>query len=269
MPCRFHRATVALRLALAVALVPQVAVAATYRVQAGDTLDEIAAAHGVSSAELVALNALADPNLIIAGAALTIAPSAQARVTSARVYRVQTGDTLEGIAATFGTSVDALLATNPEIADPDVIAAGALLTIPAPVPPGGDLLRAAALRHGLDPALVQAVAWQESGWQQGVVSPAGAVGMMQLLPETAAWVARDLVGTPLDVAGSAADNAEAGAALLSWLLKLAGNEDLALAYYVQGQGSVARNGLHPQTRAYVADVKALRAYIARHGRPPA
>ena len=92
---------------------------------------------------------------------------------------------------------------------------------------------------------------------------------MQLLPETAAWVSSDLAGTPLDVVGSAADNAEAGAVLFAWLLARSGDEDLALAHYVQGQGSVAREGLYQQTREYIADVQALRAYIARYGRPPA
>jgi LysM repeat protein len=270
MPARFRRAVIALRVALVLGVMPQVAVAADYVVRPGDTLSELAERHGVATADLAARNGLADPDRIAAGAvlALPVNESVAPAVTD-EIYRVRPGDTLGGIAASFGTSVPALLAANPDVADPDMVYAGAVLAIPAAPHPAAAILRAAALRHGLDPALVQAVAWQESGWQQGAVSPAGAIGLLQLLPGTAAWVASDLVGAPLDVAGSATDNAEAGAALLAWLLALAGDEDLALAYYVQGQGSVAREGLHPETRAYVADVQALRAYIARHGHPPA
>src|SRR5262245_36702488 len=263
MPTRSRRAALVLQLALACALVPQAAAAATYLVRPGDTLSAIAARHGVSTADLAALNGLADPDRLAAGATLALPAGADL------AYRVRPGDTLEGIAAASGISVAALLAANPAIDDPALIHAGAVLTLPDGAHPTAALLRAAALRHGLDPALVQAVAWQESGWRQEAVSPAGAVGLMQLRPTTAAWVARALVGAPLDVAGSAADNAEAGAALLTWLLALAGDEDLALAYYVQGQGSVARDGLYPQTRAYIADVRALRAHFARQGRPPA
>ena len=269
MPARFRRAALALRVALALGVVPQVTVAAAYVVQPGDTLGEIAGRHGVSTARLAVHNGLAEPDRLAAGAVLDLpAGEGAAPADAGGTYRVRPGDALEGIAAAFGTSVPALLAANPAITDPDVIVAGAVLAIPAASNPAADTLRAAALRHGLDPALVQAVAWQESGWQQWAVSPAGARGLMQLLPETGAWVAGDLVGAPLDVAGSAADNAEAGAALLAWLLALAGDENLALAYYVQGQGSVARDGLYPETRAYIADVRALRAYIARHGQPP-
>ena len=130
------------------------------------------------------------------------------------------------------------------------------------------LLRDTARRYGLDPALVQAVAWQESGWRQGAVSPAGAIGVMQLLPPTAAWVAEDLVGRPLDIEGSAADNILAGVALLSWLLDFAGDEDLALAYYVQGQGNVARDGIYAETWGYIAAVNGTRNHIARFGTPP-
>ena len=232
----------------------------------GESLSEIAAAYDVSPESVAAANAIADVDLIYAGAALVIPDDGPAAPPSRAAYRVQPGDTLDGIAATFDVSAAQLLAANPEIADPDLIVAGQVLAIPAMDIAG--LLARHAARYGLDPALVQALAWQESGWQQALVSPAGAVGVMQLLPETAAWVSDDIVGAPLDVAGSASDNVEAGAALLSWLLDHAGSEELALAYYFQGQGSVERSGVQPTTQRYVDSVLAIRGHIVRYGGPP-
>jgi N-acetylmuramoyl-L-alanine amidase len=277
-PARRRWPRLALRVALATAVLAHAtfatALAATRLVQPGDTLSEIAASYGVPLAELVAANGIADPDLILAGATLTIPDGAAgaradgALPTPAGEYRVEPGDTLSGIAARLGTSVAALLAANPAIVAPDELFAGQVLAIPAGESPVAALLRDAALEYGLDPALVQAIAWQESGWRQDLVSPAGARGVMQVLPETAAWVERDIVGRPLDAASNAADNVIAGTALFAWLLERAGDGDLALAYYVQGQGSVARDGIYPETRSYIANVRAIQRYIARHGGPP-
>jgi N-acetylmuramoyl-L-alanine amidase len=277
-PARRRWPRLALRVALATAVLAHAtfatALAATRLVQPGDTLSEIAASYGVPLAELVAANGIADPDLILAGATLTIPDGAAgARAGGALSkptgeYRVEPGDTLSGIAARLGTSVAALLAANPAIVAPDELFAGQVLAIPAGESPVAALLRDAALEYGLDPALVQAIAWQESGWRQDLVSPAGARGVMQVLPETAAWVERDIVGRPLDAASNAADNVIAGTALFAWLLERAGDGDLALAYYVQGQGSVARDGIYPETRSYIANVRAIQRYIARHGGPP-
>lgn len=269
MATRLRHTAIALLVALALGLVPRVTTAATYLVQPDDTLSEIAASCGVSPADLAAHNGLADPDLIVAGAVLTIPASADVpTVTGAETYQIQPGDTLSGLAARFGTSVSAFQGANPAIGDPDQIQAGAVLRLAPDASPVAALLSAAAARYGLDPALLQAIAWQESGWRQDAVSPAGAVGLLQLLPATGDWVAREIVGTPLDIVGSAADNAEAGAAYFSWLLAQADDENLALAYYVQGQASVARDGLYPETRAYSAAVAALRSHFARDSRPP-
>src|SRR2546430_12077117 len=73
--------------------------------------------------------------------------------------------------------------------------------VPSPITPdpGGDpaapsldmmitksMLYAAGLKHGVNPYLVMGLAWHESGWQASVVSSAGAVGVMQVMPSTAA-----------------------------------------------------------------------------------
>lgn len=263
--------------ALAVALhgADATAAAGAYTVRPGDTLSEIAEAYDVPLAALVAANAIADPNLIVVGTDLAIPDAGAATATpapapaAAGLYRVQPGDTLASIAAAFGTSVAALAAANPDIADPNLIVVGQVVRIPRPdLAAVAALLTSQAQAYGLDPALLQALAWQESGWQQQVVSTSGAVGVMQILPETGAWVADQLVGAPLDVTDSAADNIQAGAALLRFLLDRAGSEELALAYYYQGQGSVAASGITPDTHQYIANVLAARDYIRTYGVPP-
>jgi soluble lytic murein transglycosylase-like protein len=263
--------------------------AGAHLVRPGETLSEIAELYGVSPRALAAANGIADQDLIFVGDTLAIPGGAAVSQSPASAipsvstaYRVREGDTLEGIAAEFGAGTGRILAANPEIADPDLIFAGQVLRIPgasgaaggmrvAVRPPNRQvaaLLADYARAYGLDPYLVQALAGQESGWQQNVVSPAGAIGVMQVLPETGAWVAADIVGEPLDIAGSTADNVQAGVALLSWLADRSATTEMALINYVQGQGSVARNGVFPETRAYVANVLALRAYIAANGGPP-
>lgn len=121
------------------------------------------------------------------------------------------------------------------------------------------LLAAAAARHGVPLALLRAVVAVESGFRPLVVSPAGAQGLMQLMPATA----RDMgVKDPFDPA----DNVNGGARYLAFLLKHFGDEELAVAAYNAGPGRVARAGRVPdipETRAYVKNVLALARAGAR------
>lgn len=285
---RWQRLALMGGIALAITIRGATAVGAvgTHTVRPGETLDAIAAAYGISPAALAAVNDLADENRIYAGEQLALpgsAPSAPRSATAAApssIYYVQAGDTLSEIAVVLGTTPRQLLALNPQVANPDLLFAGQVLRVPdtrvraataAPLPARGDvaaLLADYAIQYGLDPALVQALAWQESGWQQGVVSRSGAVGVMQILPETGVWLATDLVGEPLDIAGSTDDNILAGVAYLRWLVRQTGGERQALIAYVQGQRSVARDGVYPETERYVANIMALRAHIARYGASP-
>jgi len=118
------------------------------------------------------------------------------------------------------------------------------------------MIRRTAHQLGLDPALALAVAQQESGFQQSVVSGAGALGVMQVLPSTGRWLSREVVGRPLDLTRTR-DNIIAGVALLR-LLTRAAPVPQAVAGYYQGLSSVRRNGMYPQTRQYVRSVLALR-----------
>jgi soluble lytic murein transglycosylase-like protein len=112
---------------------------------------------------------------------------------------------------------------------------------------------AAAAREGLDPALVLAVVDAESRQTADAVSPKGAVGLMQVLPETAAEI-----GFP--DAADPARNLEAGCRYLAALLETFGGDvELALAAYNAGPGAVRRWGTVPpyrETRTFIGRVAA-------------
>jgi len=123
------------------------------------------------------------------------------------------------------------------------------------------LLVRTAKRIGVDPSLVLAVAYHESGFQQRVVSPVDAIGVMQVLPSTGR-VLGNAYGRRLDLLRTE-DNVLAGVLLLKQLVRATGRADLALAGYYQGLGSVHAHGMLPQTRTYIRNVTALRARFRR------
>jgi len=104
--------------------------------------------------------------------------------------------------------------------------------------------------------LAQAVAWQESGWQQSAHSSAGAIGVMQVLPGTGMWMSL-YAHRPLDLRDTH-DNITAGVTLLRVLLGETRSNRRAVGAYYQGLAGVRRHGLLPETRRYVANVLALR-----------
>lgn len=127
-----------------------------------------------------------------------------------------------------------------------------------------------AKAHGLEPALVNAVIWVESRFRPEAKSPAGARGLMQLMPATAAHLAKQL-GERRPKAHDPDFNIRAGAYYLSRLLeRFDGDETLAIAAYNAGPGNVAKwqaNGkpLPDYSRDYVAKVNEARARFDQHG----
>ncbi len=110
--------------------------------------------------------------------------------------------------------------------------------------------------YSVDPALARALAWMESGFQQDVVSSVGAIGVMQLLPETWEFVDLVLLGvrTPRNYRG----NVRAGVRYLRWQLdEFGGDRRLALAGWYQGARAVRERGLYEDTKAFVRIVLAL------------
>ena len=260
----------------------------TVVVRPGDTLTAISKRLGVPIRRLVELNRIANANRIYAGQRLRTGTERPATTrpaaTRARVHVVNRGSTLWDIAQRYGVSVSAIVAAN-GIANPSRIFAGQRLTIPggrapaqaAPAPASGpsaampasmarlveqrDWVRRVIVREadrwGVPRAFALAVAWQESGWQQGVTSHAGAVGVMQLMPATAEWVGQSMLGTRVDI-NATRSNVRAGVRLLKhYLQRYDGNRDLVLAAYYQGQAAVDRHGIYAVSRPYIASIRQL------------
>jgi len=265
--------------------VPAAATDRVVIVRAGDTLSEIALAQGLTVEQLRALNGISDPNRIyvgqrlrLSGAPATTAPAAKARPKDV-VHVVAWGETLTSIAHHYGSTIAAIAAAN-RIADPSYLCVGQRLTIPGagPVAPVtgaarvmpaemaslvaardgiGRIIRAEAKSAGVPVALALAVAWQESGWRARVVSAAGAVGVMQLTPSTADWVASTMLGRPVNLY-DARSNVRAGIVLLRhYLHRYHGDRSLVLAAYYQGQTAADLHGVYAVTRPYIAAVRAL------------
>ena len=244
------------------AAAPTVAAATTYVVRPGDTLNAIALRHGVSVQALVHANGLSNPDLLRIGQLLQIPdssaglPGYTSGATDVDVYTVQHGDGLFRIARAFGVDPTALARAN-GIGVNTRLGRGAVLHVPGRLARVNALLTVTAQHLGLEPKVVRAVAWMESGWQQGVVSPTGAVGIMQVEPYTGDWISRYLADRPLDL-HIAADNVTAGCLLLRHLLHIHGGDvSAALAAYYQGDASIARHGLFADTRQYQSVIRAL------------
>jgi LysM repeat protein len=262
-----------------------------YAVQPGDTLSGIAASHGVSLASLAAANGVSPDSFAIAGTTLSI-PSASATTTSSTSsgppplggYTVRPGDSLSAIAATAGVSMQQLAWMNgldpshyllsgtvlklptgaaaPSTSAPAPIETVVPQAAPNPTPErvSSAQIAAVAAQHGVPAGLASAIAYQESGFNNAMVSSANARGVMQIMPGTWDWVNRSLAGSnPLNP-NSAVDNVRGGVLYLRQLLNdFGGDTNAAAAAYYQGEGAVKSHGLYTDTQQYVNSVNALRA----------
>lgn len=145
----------------------------------------------------------------------------------------------------------------PSAMAPAVTAASRIEKIPADIPHSGDCdldwtIFRAAEHEGVDPRFIHAVIQQESKYDPKALSPAGARGLMQLMPDTAKrFGCRDLDNESCNVA--------AGTKYLAWLLKrFNGDVKLALAGYNAGEGAVDKfQGTvppYPETVGYVNSI---------------
>jgi LysM repeat protein len=208
-------------------------------------------------------------------------------------YTVKSGDTLSKIASAHSVSVNSIVSAN-GIKNASSIAVGQKLTIPGGIPTGlvGDsflgrtysapvvgaanqnkatlqamdvpskaqmqsLIISTAKKMGVDPALAQAVAYQESGFNMRAVSPANAIGVMQVIPSSGQW-ASDLVGRDLNLLVPE-DNVTAGVAILKKLQRNGVSLENAIGGYYQGETAVRKYGLYSDTKRYVASVLSLKA----------
>lgn len=204
-----------------------------YVVQPGDTLSGIAKAHHLTTAAIAQANQLTGNLTIYVGQTLAL-PSGNATGTNG-VFMATPRD--PSYAAAIAAS-GAQLAGRPNPNKATI----------------SSMVRAEATRQGVPVALALAVADQESGFSQRMVSATNAVGVMQLMPSTAAWIA-DYTKQPLD-RYNVSDNIRGGVTLLRVLLANANVSDSVAGYY-QGLASVRANGMYADTKAYVANVLAL------------
>jgi soluble lytic murein transglycosylase-like protein len=285
--------TVAALLALATAVPARAAVPHT--VGPGESLWSIAAANNFTTHALAVFNGLADDAVVVLGSTIQIPSEYEAAVklsaaapasgtvvpTPMGAYTVRPGDTLSGLAASSGVAPEAIAAMNGLAPDAYLIAGTALklptgaplAAQPSPVPTTAPAaapyassgrvtaadINAVATRNGVPGSLAAAIAWQESGFNNAMVSSANARGVMQVMPGTWAWVQANLAKRQLDPS-SAIDNVGAGVLYLGRLLQETGGDPtLAAAGYYQGMSSVRRIGMLPETQRYVSNVLALRA----------
>lgn len=122
----------------------------------------------------------------------------------------------------------------------------------------------AARDERLPVALLEALAWRESQWDASAVNPdSGALGIGQLLPETAAFVATELLREPGLDPRDAQDNIRLTARYLRGLVeRFDGDLRTGLAAYLQGSTSVANDGVSTQTADYVDEIMVLRDQFA-------
>jgi LysM repeat protein len=290
-----------LAIVLTLAAVLTAGAASNIRVKQGDTLWELAQRHHTTVDVLRKLNDLPGAGTIYVGELLTVpaAPAPRTRIVE-KGYTVRAGDNLSSIAKRYGVSVSTISLRNKlpgsgvvvigrrlaipvratRAAAPNSATHNAGLRIPVKVQRSAASHRAYLSHHrqpskaavrklvyktakkvGVDPSLVLAVAYHESGFQQRVVSPVDAIGVMQVLPSTGR-VLGNAYGRKLNLLKTE-DNVLAGALLLKQLVRATGRADLALAGYYQGLGSVHARGMLPQTHAYIRNVSVLRARFRR------
>jgi soluble lytic murein transglycosylase-like protein len=130
------------------------------------------------------------------------------------------------------------------------------------------MLYAAGQKHSVNPYLVMGLAWHESGWQPSVVSSAGAVGIMQVMPATAAADGPALLGRQVNLFDPA-DNIDMGTAILKSNLNH-WHGDLAsalVAYYAGGASVTDWSRLREDERRYVWSVYRM-AVAFRDGKGP-
>ncbi|WP_299034204.1 LysM peptidoglycan-binding domain-containing protein [uncultured Pseudokineococcus sp.] len=214
----------------------------TYTVRPGDSLSTIARRQGTTVSALRQVNpGVGADGLIRVGQRLSVpgssaspAPSSSAPVPSTFLGRSYPSST-----------------TRAATANRDALAARSV--------PSRDqmrqMVRDTARRWGVDPALAQAVAFQESGFNMRSVSPANAVGVMQVVPSSGEW-ASQLSGQRIDLLDPQ-DNVTAGVVILRSLTRSAPDQATAIAGYYQGLGSVRSRGMYADTRRYVAGIQTL------------
>ena len=215
----------------------------SHTVQRGETLSGIARQHGTTVAAVAQANGIANPARIYAGKTLTI-PGAATAISQTPQNPVPK----TFLHYTYPDSTNSAANANKLALERAAVPSRAQMQ---------EIVRSTAVQMGVDPKLALAHAYVESGFDMRSVSPANAIGVMQVIPSSGEWASR-LVGRRLNLLDPR-DNAVAGVAIIRFLQSNADGADQGIAGYYQGLGGVRKNGMKPDTVAYVNRVKAARA----------
>ncbi len=270
------RARAILLAAGALALFPASAAADYPHVVApGETLTSVAATDGLTIAAIAQANGISTDTELVAGQILLIPP---------RSYTTAAVSTDIAATSTTSTSGDpataTATATSPTTAESETTQSETTTTAQTSSTPkstasttgtatygspqptaeyvSSSEIANVAESEGVPAALAQAIAWEESGFNNDEVSSVDAVGVMQIVPTTWDWI--DAYLTPANPLGTtdALENVRGGVLLLHQLLQqTGGDEQLAVAGYYQGLASVRDYGMYADTQRYAADVMAL------------
>lgn len=214
----------------------------SYTVKSGDTLGAIASRHGVALSALLQANNLRLNSVIYPGNKLSI-PGGSAPGGDSPAPENLVPNTF--LHYTYPKHVVAKANVN----------MAALLKAPAPSAAQiQEIIVQTARQMGVPPSLALAHAYQESGFNHRSVSPANAIGTMQVIPSSGEW-ASQLVGRQLNLLDPH-DNITAGVAIIAALLRTSDSTDKAIGSYYQGQWSVNKHGFYDDTKKYVKSVKA-------------
>ncbi|MCC9197879.1 LysM peptidoglycan-binding domain-containing protein [Arthrobacter sp. zg-Y820] len=231
------------------AAAPASAAAANHTVEAGDTLTGIAARHGVSVAALMSANGMDESTVLFPGDVVVLSGGAGVTTLAAAPAEAAPADLVPNtfLHYTYPDDVVADANVNKQALNGAAVPGQAEMQ---------QIVAQTAAQMGVDPALAMAFSFQESGFDQRAVSPANAIGAMQVIPSSGDW-ASDLVGRQLNLLDPY-DNATAGVAIISSLMQTSDSLENAVASYYQGQYSVTTHGMFEDTRGYVASVLAHR-----------
>jgi LysM repeat protein len=218
-----------------------------HTVRAGETATELAVRYHAWTAELIRYNHLGSDATLYVGQKLVI-PQVTARMDP-KPAKKRPATTAK---KSTGSKKPKATAATWKHADPSRATVRSAIT-------------RTAKRHGVDPELALAISWQESGWQMHHVSWASAIGAMQVLPTTGTWMSL-YAGRPLRLT-TLSDNVLAGVLLLDVLDDNTRSQTHQIAAYYQGLGAVREHGLYRETRAYVANVRAIKKRLERGWHP--
>ncbi len=231
---------------------PPTTVRLTYRVVSGDTLFSIARRFGVTVAAITNANGITNANSLAVGQVLVIPSTPTATTQPAPTTTTRPPTTTPGNPP-GGPSAPSTTATLPRTLFGTAATDARRIALIPSFDRWADTYR-------LPRDLPKGLAFVESAWRNDALSSSGAIGIGQLMPDTARWVATTIIGDPSLDPRVADDNIRMSCRYLRYLLDFfGGDETKAIAAYYQGPGAVSRGGVSADGAQYVQRVQTARA----------